>query len=179
MQEPGSNYGTITRHPDIVGTHGRAWQIPLSDVGRRGRPDADGTVIGWLLHAPQAHMLWTYYAVAVIHLRAIEGVKPPVIRLLGATHEMMIVSLNPEKRLPDLEAVGRGEASFAFLTPIDVVEQFAVRDDAEAAQLGELAIRVCVNGIASPDQDWRSWWKRAIAETASHFRSGRHPEVRA
>lgn len=173
------NYGTVSRQADIIGNRGRGWHIPISPVGQRGRPDADGTVIGWLLHAPGAHPFWNYYAIAVIHLRPIDGVRPPTIRVEGATHELMIIALNPEKPLPDLDAVGRGEASFEFLTPIDVVEQFSVRDDAEAARLGELAIRVCVDGLASPDQDWRSWWKRAIAETAEHFRAGRHPEVRA
>lgn len=172
-------YGTVSRTPDIVGASGRAWQLPIAPIGQRGRPDADGTVIAWLLHAPAAHILWCYYAVAIIHLRPIPGVPAPIIRGDGATHELMIVSLNPEVPLPDLEAVGRGDDSFAFLAPPDVVEQFTVRDDAEAARLGELAIKVCVDGIASPDQDWRSWWKRAIADTAAHFRAGQHPEARA
>ena len=85
---------------------------------------------------------------------------------------------DPEQPLPDLEAVGRGEASFAFLTPVDVMQQFTVSDDAMAYRLGELAVRSCVDGFASPDQDWRAWWTRAIAETTQHMRNGGHPEGR-
>jgi hypothetical protein len=172
------NYGTVQRRPDCEGLHGRAWRIPMAAPGQRGRPDADATVDGWLLHAPGAHPFWVYWVLAVIHLRPLAGVKPAYVRLSGATHEIIIMALNPETQLPEIEDVGRGEATFDFLTPIDVMEQFVVRDDAEAAQLCELAIRCCVDGMASPDQDWRSWWSRAIAETAMHLREGRHPEAR-
>jgi hypothetical protein len=105
-------------------------------------------------------------------------VKPPVIRTPGATHELIIAALNPDQPLPDLEAVGRGEASFQFLTPIDVMEQFTVTDDAMAYRLCELAVRSCVDGFMSPDQDWRSSWRTSIAHTAQHLRDGVHAEGR-
>lgn len=173
------NYGTVAGTPDLVGVHGRAWRIPMATLGKRGRPDLDGTVDGWLLHAPGAHPLWAYWTICTIHLRPITGVKAAHTRLPGATHELMVVALNPDVPLPRLDAVGRGQASFSFLTPIDVVEQFIVTDDAQAAQVCELAVRACVDGFASPDQDWRRWWTGAIAETARHLRDGRHPQVRA
>lgn len=172
------NYGRIERAPDLTGAFGAAWQLPVAPLGQRRRADLGATIAGWLLNAPQAHPLWTYYLVSVIHLHAIAGVKPPFIRTPGATHELIIASLNPEQRLPDLAAVGRGEASFAFLTPIDVMEQFTVTDDAMAYRLCELAVRSCVDGIASPDQDWRSWWRATIANTAQHLRDGVHTEGR-
>lgn len=168
-----------TRQADRVGAHGRAWRIPMAPPDQRGRPEFAATVDGWLLYRPGAHPLWECWMVAVIHLRLIDGALPAHIKKAGATHELMIAALNPDRELPDLEAVGRGEASFAFLTPIDVAEQFAVLDDAQAAQLCEMAIRVCVDGLASPDQDWRGWWRDAVAETAEHLRSGLHPEGRA
>jgi hypothetical protein len=174
-----SNYGNVSRTPDVVGTVARAWRIPLAAVGQRGRPDADGTVDGWLLFQPGAHILWTYWAITTVHLREIPGVKPAHLKFNGATHEVMVMALNPEQPLPDLEAVGRGDASFSFLTPIDICEQFIVNDDAQAAQLCELMVHACVDGYASPDQDWRRWWAVAIADTAQHLREGRHPETRA
>jgi hypothetical protein len=136
-------------------------------------------VDGWLLHVRGAHPLWCYWMLAVIHLRPIASVRPPHVRFEGATHELMVVALDPNVPLPDLDAVGRGDASFQVLTPIDVCEQFAVQDDAQASQLCEMAVGVCVNGQASPDQDWRRWWTGAIAETAKHLREGKHPEARA
>lgn len=173
------NYGTVSQPPDIVGAFGRAWRIPLAPPGERGRPDADGTVDGWLMFVPGAHLLWTYWIATVVHLRPILGVKPAHITEPGATHEMIIAALNPEQPLPDLAAVGRGEASFAFLTPLDVVQQFTVADDAQGATLCELAVRSCIDGYASPDQDWRSWWRKTIPATAAHLREGKHPETRA
>jgi hypothetical protein len=174
-----AKYGTVEQEPDQIGVGGKAWRIPMAPVGQRGRPDSDGTVVGWLLHAPSAHPFWTYWMVAVIHLRPIDGVRPAVIRLDGATHEIMIAALDPGCPLPNLNAVGRCEAAFTFLVPIDLVEQFIVRDDAQAAQLGDLAVSGCVEGYASPDQDWRAWWRGAVRQTASHLREGRHAEPRA
>jgi hypothetical protein len=173
------NYGTVSQAPDLVGAYGRAWRIPMAPLGHRGRPDADATVAGWLMFVPSAHAFWTYWAAFVVHLRPIEGVRPAHISEPGATHELMIMALNPEQPLPDLAAVGRGEASFAWLMPIDQLQQFTVNDDAQAAQLLELAVRSCVDGYASPDQDWRGRWRQMIPATAAHLREGKHPETRA
>jgi hypothetical protein len=67
------NYGRIDRAPDFRGVGGAAWQIPMAPLGQRGKPDVDGTIAGWVLNAPQAHPLWTYYLVSAIHLREIPG----------------------------------------------------------------------------------------------------------
>jgi hypothetical protein len=165
---------------DIEGAFASAWRVALPPVGQRGRPDADGTVDYWLVRAPHAHPLWAWYIVGVVHLRPIDGVRPAEVRRPGATHELMIAALDPEKPLPDPDQMGRGEGpSPAILRPIDVVHQFGVRDDADALQVCEAAIQAIVHGSISPDQDWRSRWREAIDETVTHIIEGKHAVARA
>ena len=128
----------------------------------------------WIVHAPGAHPFWTYWAVSIVHLRPIAGAKPPHKKFPGATHEFMILALNPDKPLPSLDVPSTGKWPLYFLEPFDVVEQFEAATDAIANEIGELAVRAIVAGKASPDQDYRSWWAEAIRETAEHYRSGKH-----
>lgn len=162
----------ITAPPTFAGVGGSAWRVQLQELGQRATPDQDATVGCFLVQAPGAHAFWDHYIVSVVHLRPIVGVKPPVITRAGATHELMIMALNPEQPLPS-PVVAPGW-QIHFLTPIDVIEQFRVADDAIADKVLELAVRAIVDGCGSPDQDWRRWWTNAIAETAAHFNEGTH-----
>jgi hypothetical protein len=163
----------IEQTPTFEGVAARAWRVTFPAVGARPVPDHDGTVGAFLVHAPSAHPLWDHYGVSMIHLRPIPGVRPAVITVPGATHEFMIVSLDPNEPLPSLDATAP-DWKMRWLSPIDVVEQFAAADDVVADQVLELAVQAICNGHISPDQDYRSLWKHAIAETAAHFRDGTH-----
>jgi hypothetical protein len=76
----------------------------------------------------------------------------------------MFAALNPESKLPNLD-----EVNFDWLTPIDVIEQVELLDDARAYDVLELAVRMMVNGVASPDQDWRPWWHEMFRDTAQRL----------
>ncbi len=162
MKNERMNYqgSTITETPDEIGNRGRAWRARLPDPGQRSKTDTDGTVAAWLVHAPAAHPFWSWYLVSVIHLRPIAGVKPAVITKPGATHELMILALNPEHALPPLDL----QSGVRYLTPIDVVEQFEAANDAVANQILELSVRAIVTGYLSPDQDWRRDWRESIRD---------------
>jgi hypothetical protein len=162
----------ITDPPMFRGPGGAAWRVELPAPGARQKRDWDGTLGIFLVHAPKAHPLWDHYALTMIHLRDIEGVKPPMIRVPGATHEFMIASLNPEQPLPSTRWHEGWHAN--WLTPIDVIEQFKASSDAVADRVLELAVEIIVDGRASPDQDWRPWWKQSIANTAAHYQAGTH-----
>jgi hypothetical protein len=168
---------SITDTPTFMGRGGTAWRLRLRPLGERGRPDFDGTVDGFIVRVPGAHVLWDHWMVSLIHLRPIAGVKPAHLSESDVTHEFMIVALDPDQPLPALDV----DATFTpkWLRPIDVMEQFAAADDAVAAQILEDAVRAMVDGVASPDQDWRAWWKRAIADTAQHYADGTHGDLRA
>lgn len=134
-------------------------------------PTVDQTaVVGmWLVHAPHAHAFWSYYVMSVVHLRPIPGVKPAHRIHDDVTHEFLVLALDPGHAPPD----PLDWRWMHYLMPEDVVEQFQVPDDAAAARICELAVRACCAGLASPDQDDRSWWRGSIAETAAHER-GEH-----
>ena len=156
------------RAPDKIGAgEWRAWSIQASP----STPDQAATVSAWLLYCPGAHVVWSYWMLGVIHLRPIDGVRPPVILRDGASHELMIVALDPTYAPPD--PVGWG-GPIHYLTPVDVVEQFRVRDDAQARRLANSAVRALMSGTVSPDQDWRTWWQKSVAATAAHFLHGEH-----
>ena len=119
--ETGPKYqGTrIAAPPTQAGQGGRGWRLTLPSPGSRALPDHEGTVGGFLVAAPGAHPFWDHYLFMVVHLRPIPGVKPAHKRFEAATHEFMIMALDPGQPLPTL---------------IDVIEQFAAADDATADQ---------------------------------------------
>lgn len=166
---------SITEPATYRGAAGEAWRVRMPEVGKRALPDHDGTVDTFIVRAPGCHVFWSHWMVIVVHLRPIPGVKPAHVKREGATHELLILALNPEQPLPPLDASAPGWRVH-HLTPIDVAEQFVAANDAIAARICELAVLAIVDGVASPDQDWRRWWSLATQQTAQHFAAGVHTE---
>jgi hypothetical protein len=163
----------IAEPPTFTGPAGSAWRVRLQPIGERAVPDWNATLDFFIVRAEGAHPFWDHWFVSVVHLRPIDGVPPAHISKPGMTHELIIAALNPELPLPSLDADHAGWKA-NWLTPVDVIEQFAAKDDAVAQQILELAVQAIVGGFASPDQYWRPWWANAIASTAGHFASGAH-----
>lgn len=163
-----------TIDPEHEGLGGRAWKVPMGEEGQRGKPDYDAGVATWLVHytGPNAHPWWNVYVVGTVHLRPLPNVKPPHIQFPGATHEILFCALDPRKPVPDLN----DWKGMAPLEPLDLVHQFIVPEDEQAADLTGLVIRHMIDAGASPDQDFRAYWRNAINKTAEHFRLGGHPE---
>lgn len=152
----------------MTGRVGRAWKVSIPP----GSPsDWSATVASYLVNVVGAHPFWTWWAVSVVSLRQIEGVAPAHKSYPEAEYEFLIVTINPEHP-PDPDAVGDG---YRFLMPPDVVEQFHGLNDEEVAKLCMMSASIIVQGKASPDQDWRSWWKAAIPNTVKHIALGGHP----
>lgn len=168
----------IAAPPTFTGHAGYAWRLEMPPVGQRGLPDHDGTVDMVIVKVAGAHPLWDHWMLSVIHLRPIEGVRPAHITRPGATHEVIFVALDPGRPLPASLVVA---SSFRphFLLPVDLAEQIIASDDAQAQQIFELAVRAIVSGVASPDADWRAWWRAALAETETCLARGFHREGRA
>lgn len=161
------------RDPDIHGV-GRAWKVLAPDAPQWQQQASCGA---WLVHAPHGHPFWTWYAVQCISLREIAGQdRPPHLQFPGASHEWLVLALNPEQPLPDIERWnGPGTPPMQYLEPIDQCVQFIVADDDQARELCELTVRHILSGV-SPDQDFREYWRTAIANTAEHIRLGGHPD---
>lgn len=162
------------RDPDIDDALGSAWKSTAeSDV-----PDHQANIAAYLVtgkkHATTPadwagpfHIFWNWWMVGVIHLREIEGVKPPHKQYPEAEYELMIVSLNPEAGEPDVDGA---PGTLSFLSPVDVVEQFHGITDEQAAQVCEAAVKSICMGTMSPDQDFRSAWHRVIQQTVAQYR---------
>jgi len=160
------------RDPDHAGRAGRAWLV--------GRPDDDhvdttAAVATYLLSVPGAHPFWSWWVLSVVHLRDIPGQsKPPTRRYPEAEHELLIAALDPGTQ-PD----PGDPTTFRYMTPIDVCEQFHGLDDDGALTLARLSVLSICRGDASPDQDWRPWWRTAIPNTVQHIALGSHPRAKA
>jgi hypothetical protein len=165
------------RPPDLHGAGGqrRAW---LTNISRRvPKAKRETTVVQWLVEAPGGRPLWSWswYIVACVHLREVKGAPAPSLHFPGATHELIMVALDPAARLPSVEAWGRpGTPQPRILMPLDQCVQFIVADDEQAAVLTVKCVEVIMAGM-TPDSDFRGWWGEAVASTAEHIRLGGHP----
>jgi hypothetical protein len=162
---------TINRRPpDAKGPAGRAWLIP----NRSKVPDHSASLAQWLVNCPGAHPAWQWWTVGVVHLRPIEGVKPTAKQYPEAEYEFLIYAVSPEDNPePDPD---HPEQGYTPLFPLDVVEQFHGISDRDAVRLCGMCIRAIVDGLLSPDQDYRAAWKKTIEDTVAHYRAGKHPE---
>lgn len=149
--DPGDD--PVSVPPTFESRWGKAW---LCSDARRGEvPDWNGHVAGWIVEAPWANVMWHSYLVSVIHLRPIPGVRPPVIHLPGATHEMMVIALDPGCARDPTVVNGDGAA---FLTPLNFVGQFIAEHDAAALERVERDVLEIVDGNLNPDTDSRASW---------------------
>lgn len=161
----------------IDGPHGHAERIPNGDG-----PDWAETVCSWLLTAPWAHPLWSQYNLAVVRLRdGIPGFAPPKRQFPGATHELLVVALNPEhgpqdvKRMQEYAAAGGG---MPCLTPVNIAHQLEGTDE-EAAELAEFAAAAVAHAALCPEtadapEQVRADWKASLVKTLAHIRGEVH-----
>ena len=132
--------------------------IWVSDVGEDGNPFS---VQRWIIKAPWMHMCWEYHYVGLIHLRDVEGHEPANIQFQGATHELIVLAMNPD-----------AEPSFSepqFLTPISIAQQFVAENDAEALEKIEFLLNPIAEGRLSVDSDFRSTWQHMLLDHDIHF----------
>lgn len=161
------------RPPDLE-AKAAAWVLPVKDPKNRlhsnWRPDFEGTICGYLLHCTWSHPFWSWYLISAIHLRPIPGVKDPHKSYPEAEYEITILSIDPDHN-PDPDKFMDG---YPWLMPIDLVHQFHGINDKQVEQLMQMMILEIVEGRASPDQDFRSWWRESIDEIVKYLREGKH-----
>lgn len=115
----------------------------------------------------------------MISLADIPGVRPAKKEFDRATHEVIFFAMDPEFSVDKLETALAGGAepiSKGFLTPVDLVHQVELANDAQAAAVFETILRAIVAGNP-PDSDFRRWWVESLNATAKHYREGGHPEA--
>ena len=155
----------IMREPDCQGSHSRAWQCDL-DALRKAlnvQPEDDGTLVHWIIEAPWAHMVWHSYAIICVHLRPLPDNRPTKQYLKGATHELWVYALDPDKpRLPMIE--GSSQATNGFLVPKNFAAQFIVENDAAALLKVKDAVQKVCDGMLSPDTDYVRHWAHLFGD---------------
>jgi hypothetical protein len=122
------------------------------------------------VHQPGAHPWWSWYAIAGVSLREQEGTPAPVLRFPSATHEFMVLALDPGKPLPQI----RNWEGASYLKPFDLVHQVELPGDEQAQEIVDLIVRRAVCDGMSLDEDNRARWQRSLDTTAQHYREGRH-----
>ena len=152
------------KEPTFQGKAGRAWRLET-----HAQP---ANLESYLVHRPGSHPFWCCYLFAVVHLRD-DGVSDPAKKKFPeATHELQILSINPEYMKTPQPGVPIGE--LRLLTPPDLVYQFQGTDD-EAERLLTDFVKVIVARLdVSPDVDFRPYWERTLAKTLEHYRTGGH-----
>lgn len=168
MNGPGETY---------TGPRGTAVRLSI-DPAVRGSVT---TVTWWLLTGPW-HPIWTQFVISVVRLAPFEGWPPAKLHFAGATHELVVVALNPGDppkvhAVEDLESGGFAAVG-GYLTPVDVVHQFTATDE-EMTQLAELCAMGCVNGFLTPSTDdsrsmLREHWLASCVRTLAHIRGEEH-----
>lgn len=142
--------------------------------------DPHGTTLTWwLLHGPW-HPLWSQFVLSVVTLEDRPGAEAAKLHYPGATHELLVVALNPGEppAVHDQATLEDRGLSIGFLQPVDVCHQFTATDD-EMRQIAELAARACVDGHLMPSTDdarehYRMQWLGAITKTLAHIRGEEH-----
>ena len=160
----------------LEGPCGSADLVPVPDI-----PSAAETVCTWLVTAPHAHPLWSQYALVVVRLRDLPGFPPPKRQFDGATHELLVVALNPEHGPMTPERVTRlwrNGRSLPYLTPVNIAHQIDGADE-EAERLAEMAAKGVVHGLLLPEtgdapERIREAWKASLVKTLAHQRGEVH-----
>lgn len=160
------------------GPHGRAVSVTLPDV-----PDAAESLCTWLLTAPRAHPAWTQYLMPVVRLRDIPGFPPPKRQFPGATHELIVVALDPDEGPYTAESLlrymtGEQAGRIPYLTPASIVHQIEGSDE-EAGRLAASAAWGVTAGALNPETSGapgyvRDCWKGSLIKTLAHIRGEAH-----
>jgi len=148
----------VTKQPDVSGLKGRAWLADF-DAGRRlmgVRPEDDAGLAHWVVEAPWAHPIWHSYSIILIHLRPMPDSRPTKFHVDGATHEMHVYALDPNKDRNRMIENGIPEGH--WMSPVNFAAQFIeISDELALARIRSCIDMIC-DGTLSPDTDWMSDW---------------------
>lgn len=124
------------------------------------RPEQAGTLASWLVTAPGQSSITSDFLVAVVHLRPIPGAPPAPIRVEGATHEILVMALDPSARPRHDD-----QSTLVSFTPSNVQMQWGGLDDAGAVDVTALLVAAVCDGwvqVEPPMLGDQSLWERAL-----------------
>lgn len=153
----------ITIAPDLADAGGKAWRVDLDRARQQTNARPDATVACWIIEAPWAHPWWHSYCLYVLHLRPAAGVDNPTMHLAGATHELGLWALNPDRDRNELLDFRRAVTAH-FLSPINFAAQFKADSDEAATEKALAAVKRVTEGTLSPDTDFVRHWAHLFGD---------------
>jgi hypothetical protein len=147
----------MNTEPEYTGIAGKAWVLDREEFLKKHPGDAVATIKSWIVNCPTAHPVWSNYLIAVISLAEFPGVAPAEIRMPNATHEIMVIALNPDI-IPTLND------EVHFLTPINFSGQFIIKNDEGAVDRLDQVVHLVCDGKLNPDTDARGQWERLFPQ---------------
>jgi hypothetical protein len=154
----------------LIGADGSATDVVMT--GKPPTPDQAATLRTFFLDCPGQSPAWQHYLLSIIHLRPIEGVREAVIRFPGATHEVLIVALDPSKK-----PTATKRRSWSFLWPTNLEQQVQLDNDDQAHALLLDCARAVVDGrlwAEPPLSGQVEPWRTVLIKTAAHYRGEIH-----
>jgi hypothetical protein len=135
--------------------------------------DPNGVTISrWLLTLPGQCLLWSHYLLGIVSLADAPGVPPANKIYPEATHEIMLIALDPEGK--PTPTGGR----WITLTPLNFVHQLDGVSPELLVRLAEMLARALVDGhlLANPTDyvGGCDLWTQTIRQTVEHLQTGGH-----
>lgn len=162
------------RETEFDGAYGRAvaWAVP-------DHPRAAETVCTWILTHPQGHPLWSQYLLLVVRLTDHPDFPPPKRQFPGATHELLVLALDPKSGPYAPETMDRFlDGTLPYLTPVNIVHQIEGTDDEACKLAANVAWGVTVGALWPETADApgrvRAEWKASLVKTLAHIRGEEH-----
>lgn len=162
----------MNRTPDLSGDFGRAWRV---DLEKRSPEERKSSLELWAVHRPGTYPFAEWFIVSVVSLKQLEGLPPAWRKYPEAEFELMVMMTDPAQGAIDADAK---DLSFKVIS-CEIVEQFHGTDEAQAKELGRLAVKAVVNGLAQPDCGYAGLWKVLVRNTVEHLVIGGHPKGQA
>lgn len=156
----------------MTGEYGTAVRIP-----RENWPEKMAQLSTWIITAPCWHIFWSQYLITVVSLATFPDIDPPHLQFPGATHELIVLTLNPDHGPYDARAC-TPENPVTFMPPHNVCEQFVTTDE-RAIEVCDLLARAVIDGLMCPEtiedpQGVQAAWRQSISVTLDHFRDPSH-----
>lgn len=148
-------------------------RIPLPDT-----PAAAETLCMWVITAPAYHPFWSQYVLGVVRLRFdTPGFPDPVLKFPGATHELHVLVLDPERGPYTVKSVVASNFALTYVG-VNIAEQFEATDEEMLEVAGRCAQGV-VFGVLNPETGdaparIREDWLATITVTLAHMRGEPH-----
>lgn len=163
---------------EIRGPYGHAEELAMVDD-----PEFSATVQHWLITAPNYHPMWDQYVMVCLRLCDLPDQPPAFKKFPEATHEIMIVALDPragkhdQAKMTTYVTPGPAKGQMPFLLPVNVQAQ-VISGDEEMANLTPVLVRAITHHGFTPETSdapevIREAWDQLVEMNLSAMRAGK------